>query len=67
MIAMETLKLVRSHTSRIRSAVRDLPKMVMEKGYLVDRTEAEEQDLRDLLNEIMGSAACIAKLLEIEL
>jgi hypothetical protein len=67
MIAMQTILLVRAHSGRIRTAIRDLPKMVREKGYRLDRTEAEEQDLRDLLNEIIGSATAIAALLEIEL
>ena len=54
---------IRSHTNRIRTALRLLPKDIRERGEGMNR----EEDIRDDLYEIMGSAAAIAELLDIEL
>lgn len=54
---------VRSHTNRIRSALRELPSLSAERLAGMNR----EQDIREVLQEILGSASAIAEYLEVEL
>ena len=58
---------VRTFSGRIREALSYLPAAIRMYGWRVNRTEAEEDYLRNLLNEIIGSATAIAEELDIEL
>ena len=55
---------VREHTNRIRSALRDLPRVTREEGWNLD---SDKDNLREVLQEIVGSAVHIADLLGVEL
>ena len=59
--------IVRTFSGRIREALSYLPAAIRMYGWHVNRTEAEEDYLRNLLNEIIGSATAIAEELDIEL
>lgn len=55
---------VRSYTSRIRQATRELPRVAAEEGWNID---SDKENLRALLHEILGCATGIAEELQIDL
>lgn len=55
---------VRAHTARIRSALGDLPKTAAAQGWNIS---SDKEDLRAVLQEIIGSATEIADILGVEL
>jgi hypothetical protein len=61
----QQMREARSHTARIRAALRDLPTDLAGEGW--DSTNTEKRRIREDLQEIMGSAVHIADMLGIEL
>lgn len=61
------LRQVRSYTNRARTALRDLPTLLLTTGFLIERTEDQEQAIRDCINEAVGALVGIADTLGVEL
>lgn len=57
----------RSHTNRIRKALRELPAAIAAEGWNLDLAPDEKRRLHLALSEILGSASAIAEICDVEI